>query len=172
MIINEINMENTKFEEIIEQITRLILTSPQKMIREEDLRNLSKNFNFEEIISNIYMNLKKVGFEIVTSKFLDQKFYVLTSNGKDDNITPSQYGILALVVALAKEVDENMKIDDLKEIFSEVWASDIEFLIQNDYLRELKDLGLIKVTPIGKAVLKDVIDDLTLKNLLDIFKEK
>ena len=74
MRINEINMRNTNFEDTIEQITRLILTSPQKMIREEDLRNLSKNFNFEDIISNIYMNLKKVGFEIVTSKFLNQKF--------------------------------------------------------------------------------------------------
>lgn len=172
MRMNELNMENTNFEETVEQITRLILTSPQKMIREEDLRNLSKNFNFEDIINSIYLNLKKVGFEIVTSKFLDQKFYVLATNGKDDDITPSQYGTLALIVALSKEIDENIKISDLKEIFSEVWASDINFLIQKDYLRELKDLGLIKVTPIGKAVLKNVIDDLTLKNLLDIFKEK
>ncbi|MFX0057313.1 MAG: hypothetical protein ACFE85_02460 [Candidatus Hodarchaeota archaeon] len=165
-------MENTNFEETVEKITRLILTSPQKMIREDDLRNLSKDFNFDEIIGNVYLNLKRAGFEFITSKFLDQKYYVLTIDGKDDNITPSQYGTLALIVALAKEVDENIKVSDMKKIFSEVWSSDVQFLIQNEYLREVKDLGLIKVTPLGKAVLKNVIEDLRLKNLLDIFKDK
>jgi hypothetical protein len=165
-------MENNKFNETVEKITRLILTSPQKMIREEDLINLSEDFNFDDIIGNVYLNLKNSGFEFIISKFLDQKYYVLTIEGKDDNITPSQYGTLALIAALAKEIDENMKITDLKEIFSEVWSSDVEFLIQNEYLRELKDLGLIKVTPLGKAVLKNIIEDLQLKNLLDVFKNK
>ena len=51
-------MENNEFEEIVKLITKLILTQPQKMIREEDLQNLSKNFNFEKIMSNVYLNLK------------------------------------------------------------------------------------------------------------------
>lgn len=172
MRVDEKNMENTNFEDTIKKITRLILTSPQKMIREVDLRNLSKDFNFDEIISKVYLNLKNAGFEIITSKFLDQKFYVLTTDGKDDSITPSQYGTLALIIALTKEVDENMKVNDLKEIFSEVWSSDIEFLLQNDYLREIKDLEVIKVTPLGKAVLKNIIENLELKNLLEVFKDK
>ena len=57
-------MEITNFEEAVKNITKIILTSPQKMIREEDLRNLSKNFDFEQIISTVYLNLKKIGFEI------------------------------------------------------------------------------------------------------------
>lgn len=165
-------MEFTNFEEAIKSITKIILTSPQKMIREEDLRNLSKNFDFEQIISTVYLNLKKIGFEFIKSNFLDQTFYVLTSEGKDDSITPSQYGTLALILALSKEVDENIKISDLKEIFKEVWASDVEFLIENDYLRKIEELDIIKITPLGKAILKNIIHDLNLKNLLNAFKGK
>jgi len=165
-------MEITNFEEAVKNITKIILTSPQKMIREEDLRNLSKNFDFEQIISTVYLNLKKIGFEFIKSNFLDQTFYVLTSEGKDDSITPSQYGTLALILALSKEVDENIKISDLKEIFKEVWAVDVEFLIENDYLRKIEDLDIIKITPLGKAILKNIIQDLNLKNLLNAFKGK
>jgi len=165
-------MEIANFEEAVENITKIILTSPQKMIREEDLRNLSKNFDFEQIISTVYLNLKKIGFEFIKSNFLDQKFYVLTSEGKDDSITPSQYGTLALILALSKEVDENIEVSDLKEIFKEVWAADVEFLIENDYLRIIEDLDIIKITPLGKAILKNVIQDINLKNLLNAFKGK
>ena len=163
-------MEATNIEEVVQNITRIILTNPQKMIREEDLRNLCKNFEFKNIISKVYLNLKNVGFELITSKFLDQNYYILTSYGKDDNITPSQYGTLALILALSKEVDENIKIYDLKEIFSKVWNSDIKFLIDNDYIREFENLGIIKVTPLGKALLKNIVQDLQLKNLLRIFE--
>jgi hypothetical protein len=162
-------MENDEFEETVKLITKLILTQPQKMIREEDLQNLSKKFNFEKIMSNIYLNLKKVGFEFIKSKFLSDTYYILTSEGKDDMISPSQYGTLALLIAMSKEVDDNLKIKDLKEIFSEVWESDVEFLLKNDYLRKIEDLGAIVVSPLGKALMKNIIQDLDLKNLLDIF---
>jgi len=163
-------MEATNIEEVVQNISRIILTNPQKMIREEDLRNLCKNFEFKNIISKVYLNLKNVGFELITSKFLDQNYYILTSYGKDDNITPSQYGTLALILALSKEVDENIKIYDLKEIFGKVWNSDIKFLIDNDYIREFVNLGIIKVTPLGKALLKNIVQNLQLKNLLRIFE--
>ncbi|MCK4687420.1 MAG: hypothetical protein KAT66_04775 [Candidatus Lokiarchaeota archaeon] len=163
-------MEATNIEEVVQNISRIIITNPQKMIREEDLRNLCKNFEFKNIISKVYLNLKNVGFELITSKFLDQNYYILTSYGKDDNITPSQYGTLALILALSKEVDENIKIYDLKEIFGKVWNSDIKFLIDNDYIREFENLGIIKVTPLGKALLKNIVQNLQLKNLLRIFE--
>ncbi len=158
--------------DILKNITKLILTNPQKVIREEDLRNLSREFNFEQIISDVYSNLRNVGFELIKTKFLEQKYYILTSDGKDDNITPSQYGILALIIALSKEVDENIKIKDLKEIFVELWESDVQLLINNDYLRVFDELGIIKVTPLGKAIMKNVIKDLQLQNLLNLFENR
>ena len=167
-----INMENVNFEEVVRNIAKIILTSPQKMIREEDLRILSKNFEFEEIISAVYLNLQNNGFEFIKSKFLDQVYYVLTSEGKDDNVTPSQYGTLALILALSKEIDENLEIKDLEEIFEEVWTSDVEFLIKNDYLRKFEDQNILRVTPLGKALLKNILQDLDLKNLLEALTTK
>ena len=164
-------MEIKEIEEVIKNITKIILTNPQKMIREEDLKNLSTNLNFEQVMSEVYMNLKNIGFELIKTKFLGQTFYILTSEGKDDDVTPSQYGALALIVALSKEVDENIKIEDLKEIFNEIWDTDIQFLIENDYLRKFDELGIIRVAPLGKAIMKNIIVDIQLKNLLNFFKE-
>ncbi|MFX1522166.1 MAG: hypothetical protein ACFFCC_01530, partial [Promethearchaeota archaeon] len=93
-------MEN--IEEVVRNITKIILTNPQKMIREEDLKNLSRNFDFETTMSKIYLNLQDIGFELIKTTFLEQTFYIVTSEGKDDNVTPSQYGVLALIVALSK----------------------------------------------------------------------
>ena len=153
------------------KITKIIVTNPQKMIREEDLKNLSKELNFEVIMSEIYVNLQNIGFELIKTTFLEQRFYILTSGGKDDKVTPSQYGTLALIIALGKEVDENIKIEDLKEIFTEIWDTDIQFLIDNDYLRKFEELGIIKVAPLGKAIMKNIIGDINLKNLLELFRE-
>ncbi|MFW9895070.1 MAG: hypothetical protein ACFFD7_04630 [Candidatus Thorarchaeota archaeon] len=162
-------MEN--IEEVVRNITKIILTNPQKMIREEDLKNLSRDFDFETTVSKIYLNLQDIGFELIKTTFLEQTFYIVTSEGKDDNVTPSQYGTLALIVALSKEVDENLQIEDLKEIFKEIWDTDIEFLIENDYLRKFEDLGIIKVAPLGKAIMKNIIGNIQLKNLLELLKQ-
>lgn len=164
--------KNETFEKTVKNITKMILTNPQKMVREEDLKNLSNEFNFEQIISNVYLNLQNVGFEFISTMFLDQKYYILISDGKDDDLTPSQYGILALIAALGKEIDENLYVDELKEFFSQVWETDINFLLENDYLRIIEDLGVIKITPLGKALLKNIIKDIQLKNLLDLFENK
>ena len=160
------NIENTA-----RKITKLILTNPQKLIREEDLKTLSNKQDFEDLISLVYTNLQHVGFELIKTKFFDQNFYVLTTDGMDDTISPAQYGILALITALSKELEENLPMKDIEEIFSKVWDSDLKFLIDNDYLRVNEDLAIIRVTPLGKAILKNVIQDLRLKNLLNIFEE-
>ena len=165
-------METVNFEDVVRYIAKIILTSPQKMIREEDLLNLSKNFDFEEVISAVYSNLKNVGFEFIKSRFLDQNYYILTSEGKDDRVTPSQYGTLALILALSKELDENLDLNDLKDIFKEVWNADLKFLIENDYVRKIEDQNILKITPLGKALLKNIAKDIELKNLLEAFKRK
>ena len=160
-------------DEITRKITKVILTNQQKMLREDDLRNLCEGSNFDQIIKSVYASLQNIGFELITTKFLDQKYYVLTSEGKDDAISPSSYGTLALILALSKEVDENIQLSDLKEIFSEVWSS-VNDLILNDYLRKINinDLDIIKITPLGKATLKNIIHNINLKNLLEVFKNK
>jgi len=165
-------MEPENLEEIVKNIAKIILTSPQKMIREKDLLILTKNLDFEQVISAVYSSLRNVGFEFIKSKFLDQNYYILTSEGKDDRVTPSQYGTLVLILALSKELDDNLDLNDLKDIFKEVWNTDMKFLIENDYLRKIEDLNILKITPLGKALLKNIIKDIELKNLLEAFKRK
>ena len=168
---NEI-MENNIFGETTRKIARLILNNQQKMIRKDDLKNLCGLLDFDEVFTEVDKNLSKLGFDLFSTSFLGQEYYVLTSEGKDDSITPSQYGILALIIALSKEVDENIKTEVLREIFSELWDSDVQFLIDNDYLRKFDEVGIIKVTPMGKATMKNVIKDLQLKNLINLFENK
>ncbi len=165
-------METVNFEEIVKNIAKIVITSPQKMIREEDLLILTKNLDFEQVISAVYSNLKNVGFEFIKSRFLDQNYYILTSEGKHDRVTPSQYGTLALILALSKELDENLDLNDLKDIFKEVWNTDMKFLIENDYLRKIEDQNILKITPLGKALLKNIIKDIELKKILEAFKRK
>ena len=162
------------YEEVVKKIITLILTNQQKVIREEDLKKLydfSSELDFNKIFYDVFEQLNNFGFELIKTEFQGSIYYVLTSEGKDDNVTPSQYGTLAIIIALSKEVDENIKIEDLKEIFNEIWDTDIQFLIENDYLRKFDELGIIRVAPLGKAIMKNIIVDIQLKNLLNLFKE-
>ena len=157
---------------MIREIAKLILTNKKKMVKEEDLIRLydKSTSDFDETFKDLYEQFNKLGFELIKSEFQGNIYYVLTSEGKDDNITPSQYGSLALIAALSKEVNENIKIEDLKEIFKDQWNLDIKFLIDNDFLRKIDDLGIVKITPIGKAILKEILPDLSLDKLLNIFE--
>ncbi len=165
-------MATVNFEDLVRNIAKIVITSPQKMIREEDLLILTKNLNFEQVINAVYSNLKNVGFEFIKSRFLGQNYYILTSEGKDDRVTPSQYGTLALILALSKEMDGNLDLNDLKDIFKEVWNTDMKFLFENDYIRQIEDQNILTITPLGKALLKNIIKDIELKNLLEVFKRK
>jgi len=59
-----------------------------------------------------------------------------------------------------------------KDIFKEVWNADMKFLIENDYVRKIEDQNILKITPLGKALLKNIAKDIELKNLLEAFKGK
>jgi len=52
-----------EYNESVTNITKMIITSPQRLIREEDLRNLCVGFDFEDILSEVYVNLKNIGFD-------------------------------------------------------------------------------------------------------------
>ncbi|MEJ2279644.1 MAG: hypothetical protein P8Y70_18165 [Candidatus Lokiarchaeota archaeon] len=158
--------------QITRKIANLILTSPQKMIREDDLKTISRDLNFEEIMSEVYLNLQRVGFELIKTNFLGQGYYILTTDGIDDNITPSQYGILAIIAAIGKDLDEVIPIKDIKEIFEEIWDTDLKFLIDNDYIRKNEEFSIIRLSPLGKAALKNIYNDLQLDNLIKIFENE
>ncbi|MHA1803736.1 MAG: hypothetical protein ACTSU4_04300 [Promethearchaeota archaeon] len=167
-------MNQDDLSEIVKTLSKFLLQNQALMAREEDLKNLYPNESeFPQVISLLYEKFKEIGIELITSKFHGEKYYILTMEGKDKEISPEQYGILALLIAYSKEFDENMNLKDVKEIFSDVWETDIQFLINKDYMRisKLQDLEMIEITPLGKALLKNIVKDLQLKNLLEIFEK-
>ncbi len=167
-------MEDIDLSNTVKSISRVILTSRQKMIMENDLITLAGEQDFNTVISLVYENLKNLGFDLVKTKFLEHTYYILTTEGISDDLTSSQYGVLSLILALSKELDDNLRIEDLKSIVSDMWESDVEKLIQLDYIRKLDIEGyeVIRLTPLGKAVMKNVINDLKLDSLLNILEEK
>ena len=65
---------NIIYQNTVRNITKIILTNQQKIIREEDLRNLcASSLDFSQIINDVYTNLNNVGFELISTKFLEHK---------------------------------------------------------------------------------------------------
>ena len=150
------------------QIAKLILTSQKRMVKEEDLRRLYNISNMDKIFEDLNSIFTKLGFELIRTEFQGNTFLVLISEGKDDNLTPIQYGSLALISALSREVNNNIKIEDIKEIFKDQWDIAVKPLVDNDYIRIIDNLEIVKITPIGKVVLKEILPKISLEYLLDI----
>lgn len=165
-------MSNEEIDKLVEKVCKIIITNEKKVTKEEDLREICSDIeNFDDIISRVYENLNKIGFELVKTTFLEEKYYILTTEGKDRNLSPTLYGLLALIIALNNELGENLNFFELKNILKDMWEN-VEFLIENRYLALIKSGGqkLIKLTPLGKGVLKNVISEIDLKNFLDVFQ--
>ena len=79
---------------------------------------------------------------------------------------------MAIIATLGKDLEEVIPIKDVKEIFKEIWDTDIKFLIDNDYIRKNEELKIIRLSPLGKAVLKNIYKDLRLDNLIKIFENE
>ena len=79
---------------------------------------------------------------------------------------------MAIIATLGKDLEEVIPIKDVKEIFKEIWDTDIKFLIDNDYIRKNEELNIIRLSPLGKAVLKNIYKDLRLDNLIKIFENE
>ena len=165
---------NDNVEQFVENICKIIITNERKVIKEQDLLKICpESVNFDVIISNVYNNLKKIGFELVKTTFLEEKYYILTTDGKDRDLSPTHYGILALIIALNNELGENLNYFELKNILKEVWEN-VEFLLDNKYLAQIKTGGqkIIKLTPLGKGVLKNLISEIDLKKFFNLFVTK
>lgn len=167
------NPNTNNIDNLARKFCKIFLINEKKMIRERDLIEMCLNpDNFDNIIKKVHNNLKNIGFELVKTSFLEEKYYILTTEGKEKALSPIHYGILALIVALNNEIGENLNYFELKNILKDVWEN-VEYLIKNNYLTQIKtrDHHLIKITPIGKGVLKNIISEINLKKLLEIFEK-
>lgn len=154
--------------EKISRICRLILQNEKKMTKEQDLINLCENpEELEELLPDIVTRFEQIGFNLVRSKYRNEKYYVLTSIGKDDQISPKMYGTLGLIIAFFNELGEEQGVSELKEIFNEVW-DEVKQLVALNYLQIYQGMQgeLLAVTPLGKACFRNVLKELDFKKYL------
>ncbi|MBD3352508.1 MAG: hypothetical protein GF364_13550 [Candidatus Lokiarchaeota archaeon] len=161
-------------EQKIKKISQIFLEREDKLVKQQDLLNYIQDKDlFEHIISELLIRFEKIGYEIIKTKFLDETYYMLITDGIDDRLTPQMYGILALIVSLTKDLARNLTLEDAKKIFKPIW-DELEYLIELNYLKEyrLKDVEYIIPTPLAKALFKNFIGDMTVKKILETFKNE
>lgn len=166
-------MEN---EILLQQISRLIIQNKKKIVNERDIINLcSDEEEYKRIIPVLVHNFKLIGFSLIRTTFQGKRYFVLTTPGKDDIVSPSMYGTLGLIIALYNDVGREIELIKIKQIFKELW-DEIEELITHNYLQISKDKGtdILTITPIGKAAFKNILKELNLPKILTFqdFDEK
>lgn len=168
------NSEEKARELKIQRFSRLLLENPNQMTKEQDLKNLCENEDeFDEILPEIVARFNKLGISLVRTVFHQEKYFVLTSPGKDDKVSPSMYGILGLLAATFNSLGANLSLNQLKDLFHEVW-NDIEQLVTVHYLEIVSNgtTETLEITPIGKAALKNILKGFDLKEFIKLEEAK
>ena len=156
----------------ISRLSQFILQNKLGMIREQDLQNLCASpEEFVQIIPQLIKNFQAIGLSLARTTFKGEKYFVLTSPGKDSSISPSMYGTLALILTLFNEIGTlttGIPLEQMRKLFHEVW-SDVEQLMNANYLQvdpALHEEHLL-ITPLGKAAFKNIAKNLNFKELID-----
>lgn len=156
------------YELMVRKISQILLESPKKMIKESDIINLIDDEDMlDEIISDINSRFEQINYEIVKTRFINDVYYIVTSEGMDKNLTPQMYGFLAIIVGLNKDLGRDLEVVEVEKIFSEIWE-EIEFLIENNYIAkyEIKGRNVLIPTPMAKILFKDLISDLNIDKIM------
>ncbi|WP_371806571.1 hypothetical protein [Candidatus Lokiarchaeum ossiferum] len=157
-------------EQLTARLSRILLQNQTGMVKEQDVRNLcSSNEEYSQIIPQLVSDFKNLGLSLIRTKFQGDRYFVVTTPGKDSRITPSMYGTMALLIATANEIGNDLDVAKMKKIFKNVW-SDVESLITLEYLslQETKGGEKIEITPIGKGAFKNIMKDLNLKTVSNL----
>jgi hypothetical protein len=163
----DLNMAE-EFEKKIKRMAKLFLENSSRMIKENDLVNLiSSEESLEDTVADLNSRFEKIGYEIIKSKFLNDSYYILTSEGFNKALTPQMYGILAIIVTVNKDLGKDFTIEEANDIFSEM-SQEIAFLKEQNYLVEIKANKEVKLiaTPLAKVLFKNLIKELNVEVIL------
>lgn len=163
-------MNDSKY---VKKICQAILQNNSPQIKEDDLRNLIQIDSFDEVIRQCVSLLNDLGYSLIRTTYNGEKYFVLTTPGKDERVSPIMYGILISLLALYKEIGQSITEKDLKKIFDDVW-NDCLMLIENGYLeiQEIQGKKEVLITPIGKAACKNIYNQIDLKDILNKIDKK
>jgi len=128
--------DDLEYEQKVKKISKIFLEGTNRMLSEKDLLNYLDKFDLlEEILDDLNARFENIGYEIISTVFLKKKYYILATEGKDMRLNPEQYGILAIILGLNKEIGRDLTVNEFKDLFSNVWR-DIEFLLKSRYISE------------------------------------
>jgi hypothetical protein len=156
----------------ISRLSQFVLQNKLGMIREQDLQNLYPSAEeFVQTIPELVKNFRAIGLSLIRTTFKGEKYFVLTSPGKDPSISPNMYGTLALILTMFQEIGvtaTGMPLGQMRKLFQEVWG-DVEQLISANYLQldSAQKEEYLFITPIGKAAFKNIAKNLKFKELID-----
>ena len=157
----------------INRLSQFILQNKLGMVREQDLQNLCPSAEeFVQTIPELIKNFHAIGLSLIRTTFKGEKYFVLTSPGKDPLISPNMYGTLALILATYNEIGSSLPIEQIRTLFQEVWG-DVEQLISANYLSAdttSQDEHLL-ITPLGKAAFKNIAKNLNFRELIEFSSE-
>lgn len=151
----------------INRLSQVILQG--RMIRQQDLQNLcSSAEEFVQTIPELIKNFQAIGLSLARTTFKGDKYFILTSPGKDPSISPSMYGTLALILTMYNEIGSDLPVEQMRKLFQEVW-SDVEQLMDANYLQvdSTQQEEHLLITPMGKAAFKNIVKNLKFKELID-----
>jgi hypothetical protein len=162
--------QNEIQEAYIKRVCRLLLESPEKMIKEKALLSLVQNDEdfFQELIGEVNSRFGQIGYELIRTTFMEENFYLLASSGMDKNLTPQMYGILGLIFSFQKEFNRDLTMEEAQKLFSSQWQ-EISFLLDKGYLlnHSLNKEPYLLITPIGKVLFKDLLSEISLDTILN-----
>lgn len=168
-------MENDlEYEQKVKKISKIFLEGTNRMLSEKDLLIYLDSIDLlEELLDDLNARFENIGYEIISTVFLKEKYYLLATEGKDMRLKPEQYGILAIILGINKEIGRDLAVNEFKDLFSNVWR-DIEFLLKSGYLSEntIKKETYFILTPLTKILFKNVIDQIALTKILNEFEFK
>ena len=155
---------------LIEKFAQYLLSSEKRYVREQDLLNFCESKNqFVAIIKELRALFSKLGISLIRTTYGKDRYYVLTRPGKETDLSAELYGVLTLLLATYNELGKDITLDEIKQLFNQGWSY-IEQLIEKGYLGivERNSNKYLELTPVAKAIFKDVAKSLKLK---DIFAE-
>ena len=126
---------------------------------------------FKKAMKDVLIRIQAVGFKIVRTTFKGKRYYIPATQGKDPNLSPSDYGLLALILAYFQEFGQVLSLDDVLDTFRE-FETAIEDLAEKGYLliesSSDENVKIIRPQPIFKVIFKDFLPSLNINFISEL----
>lgn len=158
----------------ITHISKLILQSTRGMVHEQDIVNLFSSIEeYSQAIKEIVNRFRSIGLTLVRTEYEGKQYFVVSSPGKDEQVSPAMYGVLGIIIAMYNEIGSELSVKKLKKVLNDVWT-EVELLIEANYLAEIKKDNemMLMLTPIAKAATRKIAKELNIRDLIDTSNNK